>query len=144
MSSGYLVVMADDDNEDQLLMKHAFEENNLPATLHFVEDGVELFEYLEKQGPSGKLPSLILLDLNMPRMSGKEVLQKIKADAVLKKIPVIIFSTSSLDSDIEHCYEFGASSYITKPSGYSHLVTIAKNISNYWFESVDLPPICAQ
>src|SRR5580698_7443193 len=101
MNSGYVVLMADDDNEDKMLMKHAFEENQLPATLHFVEDGVQLLEYLKQQGNTGRLPSIILLDLNMPRMGGKEVLQKIKADDVLKKIPVIIFSTSNLDADIE-------------------------------------------
>ena len=103
-----------------------------------------MFEYLNEKMNNGRLPSIILLDLNMPRMGGKEALQKIKSDEVLKKIPVIIFSTSSLDTDIEHCYEYGASSYITKPSGYLHLVAIAKNLNKYWFESVNLPPICAQ
>ena len=144
MNGGYLILMADDDNEDKLLMKHAFEESKLSATLEFVEDGVELFEYLEKRLSTGRLPSIILLDLNMPRMGGKEVLQKIKAHNLLKKIPVIIFSTSSLGADIEHCYEIGASSYITKPSLYSHLVIIAKSISKYWFESVNLPLLSIQ
>ena len=139
MGTRFSVLMADDDLDDQVLMQHAFEENAIPAILNFVDDGVELLKYLHNKKEENNLPSIILLDMNMPRMGGKEALKLIKEDSTLKKIPVIIFSTSDQDMDIESSYELGASGYFTKPSGYLPLVALVKGLKTYWFESVKLP-----
>ncbi len=134
--------MADDDNDDKMLFKYAFEQGTNLSDLKFVSDGVELFEYLEKclyQNNGGLLPSIILLDLNMPRMDGKETLRLLKTNAELKKIPVIIFSTSNAERDVALSYELGANSYVIKPSSLSKLIHFAANIKNYWMETVLLP-----
>ncbi len=142
MNSNFSVLVADDDHDDKMLLKLAFQENKLTDKLSFVDDGAALMQYLGECGKgkeNTQYPSIILLDLNMPRMDGREALQRIKADNALSKIPVIIFSTSNIEQDIENSYKLGANSYITKPSEFLQLVDIVHNIHSFWCEAVALP-----
>lgn len=138
------ILMADDDEDDRLLTQDALAESRVLNELHFVEDGVELLEYLERKGKfedrdSSPRPSLILLDLNMPRMDGREALQAIKANPNLKGIPVVILTTSKQEEDMVKGYDLGAASYITKPVTFDGLVDLMKTLGKYWVEFVELP-----
>lgn len=138
-----IILMADDDPEDRMLMKEALEESKFPHSVHFVSDGAELLDYLCRRGRFGVektfRPDLIILDLNMPGMDGLEALADIKADAGLKKIPVIMFTTSVAVHDITKAYDLGVNSFICKPSGFDKLVEVVREIGNYWFRTVTLP-----
>ncbi len=136
--------MADDDEDDRLLTQDALAESRVLNELHFVEDGVELLEYLERKGKfenkdASPRPGLILLDLNMPRMDGREALQAIKANPNLKGIPVVILTTSKQEEDMVKGYDLGAASYITKPVTFDGLVDLMKALGKYWVEFVELP-----
>jgi CheY-like chemotaxis protein len=138
------ILMADDDEDDRLLTQDALAESRVLNELHFVEDGVELLEYLERKGKfedkdSSPRPGLILLDLNMPRMDGREALQAIKANPNLKGIPVVILTTSKQEEDMVKGYDLGAASYITKPVTFDGLVELMKALGKYWVEFVELP-----
>lgn len=135
--------MADDDPDDRMLAKEAFEENRLSNTLVFAENGEEVMDYLHCRGRFAgsdcPRPGLILLDLNMPRKDGREVLRELKADAVLRRIPVIILTTSEAEEDILNSYDLGVNSFITKPVSFEDLVKVVRTLGNYWFEIVELP-----
>ena len=136
--------MADDDEDDRLLTQDALAESRVLNELHFVEDGVELLEYLERKGKFedktvSPRPGLILLDLNMPRMDGREALEAIKANPNLKGIPVVILTTSKQEEDMVKGYNLGAASYITKPVTFDGLVDLMKTLGKYWVEFVELP-----
>ena len=136
--------MADDDEDDRLLAQDALAESRVLNELYFVEDGVELLEYLERKGKFkdksvSPRPGLILLDLNMPRMDGREALQAIKANPNLKGIPVVILTTSKQEEDMVKGYNLGAASYITKPVTFDGLVDLMKTLGKYWVEFVELP-----
>ena len=136
--------MADDDPEDRLLTQEAFEENGLTNDLRFVEDGIELLDYLHQRGrysdpTTAPRPGLILLDLNMPRKDGRQALQELKADPELRRIPVVVLTTSQADEDIVETYDLGCSSFITKPVSFEGLVKVTKSISDYWFSIVQIP-----
>lgn len=138
------ILMADDDPEDRMLAEEALEEARLANDLRFVEDGEELIDYLKRRGKysdpkNSPRPGLILLDLNMPRKDGREALEEIKADPMLKTLPVVILTTSEADEDILRSYDLGASSYITKPVTFDGLVNIMRALKVYWFEIVELP-----
>jgi len=138
------ILMADDDEDDRLLTQDALAESRVLNELHFVEDGVELLEYLERKGKFvdksiSPRPGLILLDLNMPRMDGREALQAIKAHPNLKGIPVVILTTSKQEEDMVKGYNLGAASYITKPVTFDGLVELMKTLGKYWVEFVELP-----
>ena len=138
------ILMADDDEDDRLLTQDALAESRVLNELHFVEDGVELLEYLERKGKfedknSSPRPGLILLDLNMPRMDGREALQAIKGNSNLKGIPVVILTTSKQEEDMVKGYDLGAASYITKPVTFDGLVELMKTLGKYWVEFVELP-----
>ncbi|MGB3725634.1 MAG: response regulator [Glaciecola sp.] len=129
MKFDYLLV-ADDDIDDQELIKDALLENHLAAEkVQWVNDGEELMNVLDN---TNKLPSLILLDLNMPRKDGRKALEEIKNNQQLKHIPVIIFSTSESIDDIKTCYNLGTNTYITKPHSYKELVDAMADIIRYW------------
>lgn len=139
-----VVLMADDDEDDQMFAQDAFEESGLPHNLNFVNDGEALIEYLNDCLESDelsrtKLPNLILLDLNMPRKDGREALREIKANPKLRHIPVVILTTSSSDGDVFRSYDIGANSYITKPVTFDSLVDLLNNLGKYWFSVVRLP-----
>ena len=137
------ILMADDDPDDRMMMKEALEENNFSHALHFVEDGEELLDYLHRRGKfvSEKVhtPSLILLDLNMPKIDGREALSHIKSNINFKRIPVIVLTTSHAEEDIVRTYDLGVNSFISKPVHYNDLVLVAREIGNYWFNTVSLP-----
>lgn len=140
-----VILMADDDADDRLLAKDALNECRITNQLHFVENGEELLDYLRQTGKyasaSGNTkPGLILLDLNMPRKDGREALQEIKSDPLLRSIPVVVLTTSKADTDISRIYELGANSFITKPVSFDALVKVMGDLVHYWFELVELPP----
>lgn len=133
--------MADDDADDRMLTKDALEESRVLNDLHFVEDGEELIAFLRREGKHAEAPrpGLILLDLNMPRKDGREALREIKADAELRRIPVVVMTTSKAEEDIFRSYDLGASSFITKPVTFDRLVELMKTLGQYWVEFVELP-----
>jgi CheY-like chemotaxis protein len=138
------ILMADDDADDRLMAKEAFEESRIVNDLRFVEDGVELLDYLKRRGryadpASSPRPGLILLDLNMPKKDGREALQELKADPLLKSIRVVILTTSKAEQDILRTYDLSAASYITKPVTFEGLVDVIKTLGKYWLEIVELP-----
>ena len=138
------ILIADDDPDDRQMTKEALEENYLLNSLHFVEDGEQLIDYLKRRGKyqdplTSPRPGLILLDLNMPRKDGREALNEIKSDPELKSIPVIIFTTSKAEEDIIKSYNLGVNCFITKPVTFSGLLDVARSIGQYWFEIVELP-----
>ena len=138
------ILMADDDPDDRQMTKEAFEESHLANDLRFVEDGVELMDYLKRRGKYGDpsrspRPGLILLDLNMPKKDGREALKEIKADPELKNIRVVILTTSKAEEDIYRSYDLNATSYITKPVTFERLVEVVKALGKYWLEIVELP-----
>lgn len=141
---GITILLADDDEEDRMLTEEALEENHISDKLFFVEDGEEAMDYLQRRGKyvdSKKypLPELILLDLNMPKKDGREVLAEIKSDPKLKGIPVVVLTTSNAEEDIEKMYGLGVNSFITKPVTYSGMVLAMKSLKEYWMEIVSLP-----
>lgn len=135
--------MADDDADDRMLTKEAFEENKLKNDLRFVEDGEELMDYLLQRGKynetSAPRPGLILLDLNMPKKDGREALEEIKQHPELKRIPVIVLTTSKAEKDILNSYNLGVNSFITKPVTFDNLVRVTSRLGQYWLELVSLP-----
>lgn len=138
------ILVADDDPDDRQLTKDAFAEAMLANELHFVEDGVELMDYLYRRGKyseAGKAPrpGIILLDLNMPRKDGREALQEIKADPQFNAIRVLIMTTSKAEEDIIRSYNLSAASYITKPITFDGLVEVVRTMGKYWLEIVELP-----
>lgn len=142
-NSGIIILMADDDPDDRLLTRDAFLENKLQNTLLFVNDGVELMDYLLQRGAynseNAPRPGLILLDLNMPKMDGREALSEIKQHPDLKRIPVVILTTSKADEDILESYNLGVNSFICKPVSFNRLVEVTARLGEYWLQIVKLP-----
>ena len=140
-----VILLADDDEEDRMLAADALVESRVVNDLRFVHDGHELLDYLNRRGAysdpaSAPLPGLILLDLNMPRMDGREALREIKADPELRRIPIVVLTTSKAEEDIYRTYDLGANSFITKPVSFEGLVAVMREIGRYWIEIVELPP----
>jgi CheY-like chemotaxis protein len=137
------ILMADDDDDDYLLTKKALKESKLLNTLVRVKDGEELIDYLlargTYEGQELARPGVILLDLNMPRMDGREALRVIKSDPTLANIPVVVFTTSKAEEDVYRSYQLGGNSFITKPVTFENLITVMKTLGLYWFEIVELP-----
>jgi two-component system, response regulator len=139
-----VILIADDDPDDRLMTKEALEENFLANELRFVEDGVELLNYLRREGKyenpaDSPRPGIILLDLNMPKVDGREALKIIKSDPALKSIPVIVLTTSKADQDILNSYDLGVNCFISKPVSFSEFVEVTRRLGSYWFEIVQLP-----
>lgn len=138
------ILVADDDADDRMLIADAFEEARLNNPVDFVQDGVDLMEYLRREGKyedrkKDPLPGLILLDLNMPRMDGRAALGEIRSDEALRKIPIVILTTSKSEEDIIRTYDLGVNSFITKPVTFDGLVDVVQVLSRYWIEIVALP-----
>jgi CheY-like chemotaxis protein len=123
------VLMADDDEDDCMFARDAFKESGSLGLMDFVADGVELIEYLLG---SGVLPTIILLDLNMPRKNGKQALKEIKSSPAFQNIPVVILTTSRQENDVEFCRRHGASSFLTKPASFREWVDIIKSLADKW------------
>lgn len=140
------ILICDDDEDDRMLTQQALEQAHIANDLKFVEDGEDLLDYLHQRGKyAGEnglapRPGLILLDLNMPKVDGREALKAIKSDPGLREIPVVVLSTSSLDVDIVKSYQLGVNSFITKPVTFTGLVEAMHVLGRYWLEIVELPP----
>ncbi|ARS36443.1 response regulator [Pontibacter actiniarum] len=139
-----IILIADDDAEDRMLVKEALEESRLTNQMQFVENGEELIDYLHNRGKytdkeKYPTPGLILLDLNMPKKDGREALKEIKEDEHLRVIPVVVLTTSKAEEDVLRTYDLGVSSFITKPVTFASLVDVMRTLSKYWFEIVELP-----
>lgn len=144
MTRECILMMADDDADDREFVREAFEKSGFHGEFRYVEDGGALVDYLlrAKEGPRDRacpMPDLILLDLNMPRVDGYEALKRIKSDEGLRRIPIVVLSTSESESDIQKTYDQGVNSFITKPSGFGELVEMAGRLKKYWLELVKLP-----
>ena len=142
MMEEIFILIAEDDVDDRFLLQSAFDENGFTDKLHFVQNGVELIDYLYKllSDENGvKMPRFILLDLNMPKKDGREVLKEIKQNNSLKNIPVIIFSTTNNEQEMKRCYELGANSYITKPNSFENLIKTVAALRSYWIQTTSIP-----
>jgi CheY-like chemotaxis protein len=142
--SSIVILLAEDDPDDRLMTQEALEESSMPHKFFYVEDGIELLDYLYNRGRFSNTqeyprPGIILLDLNMPRKDGREALLEIKKDPKLKSIPVVILTTSKAEEDIIKTYDYGANSFITKPVTFDGLVNVVKLLETYWFNLVSLP-----
>ncbi len=141
------ILICDDDEDDRMLTQQAREDAHISNDLRVVEDGEELLDYLYQRGKyagetgTAPRPGLILLDLNMPRMDGREALQTIKEDKDLHDIPIVVLTTSGLDQDISRSYQLGVNSFITKPVTFPGLVAAMNVLGRYWLEIVELPPV---
>ena len=138
------ILIAEDDDDDYLLTEQALKEEHLLNPIKRVVDGADLMDYLRHQGPYRDLPespapSLILLDLNMPRKDGREALREIKSDEKLRRCPVVVLTTSRADEDIVRSYQLGVNSFITKPVTFQGLVEAVRLLGRYWFDLVELP-----
>lgn len=139
-----VILMAEDDADDRLLTCEALAECRVINELRFVTDGVELLGYLRNETPysdpaQAPRPDLILLDLNMPRKDGREALAEIKADPALRRIPVVILTTSVTEEDMIRGYDLGAASYCMKPVTFDRLVELMRALGKYWVEFVEFP-----
>ena len=137
------VLIAEDDLDDRLLLKNAFEENARPLNLRFVSNGIELLAYLRSRDASFReenpRPAIIMLDLNMPGEDGRKALQIIKGDTELRSIPTLVFTGAFNEHEVHDAYHNGSNSFISKPQNYSDLVAIIKGIEQYWFDLVEIP-----
>jgi CheY-like chemotaxis protein len=139
------ILLADDDEEDRELTRDALQDSRLANDMRFVVDGQDLMDYLRRAGRyadpniDAPRPGIILLDLNMPKKDGREALAELKADASLRRIPVVVLTTSKDHEDVLRAYELGVSSFITKPVTFAGLVEAMRTWTQYWFELVELP-----
>jgi two-component system response regulator len=135
------ILLVEDNAGDALLTREALRDAKMANTLEWVQDGVEAMAFLRRQGKYADAhePDLILLDLNMPRMDGREVLAELKNDPQLKHIPVVVLTTSQAEADIRKAYELHANCYIAKPLAFEEFVRVVKSIENFWLTVVRLP-----
>lgn len=140
------ILLVEDNEGDARLAREALRESKMRNTLYHVPDGVEAMAFLHQQGNYAQVPrpDLILLDLNLPRMDGREVLAAIKNDDNLKRIPVVILTTSSDEADIFKTYNLHANCFITKPLGLEQFIQVVKSIEDFWLTIVKLPNGCGQ
>lgn len=136
------ILLVEDSPGDVRLTQEALKEAKVRNRLHVVMDGVEAMDYLKRRGrhADAPRPDVILLDLNLPRKDGREVLQEIKADPDLQTIPVVVLTTSRAEEDVIKAYENHANCYITKPVDFEQFIKVVKSIEDFWFTVVKLPP----
>ncbi|MFA7430079.1 MAG: response regulator [Rhodospirillaceae bacterium] len=136
------ILLIEDNPGDARLATEAFKEGRVQTRLHVVQDGVEAMTFLRNQGPyeSAPRPDIVLLDLNLPRKDGREVLAEIKQDDALRRIPVIVLTTSQAESDISRSYDLHANCYIVKPVDFDRFIDVVKGIEDFWCNLVKLPP----
>ncbi len=144
-ASRIVLVMVDDDEDDCLLVEAALYEAYLKCDFHCLQDGLEMLDYLNRRGryqdpESAPRPDIIFLDLNLPRMNGRVVLQKLKSDERFRTIPVIILTTSNHEEDVALCYDMGANTYIVKEASFAGLRAALKVVKDYWLDTATLPP----
>lgn len=137
------ILLVEDNPADARLIMEFFKDINIKNGLHIVHDGMEAMEFLFQQCKSDMdkyCPDLVILDLNLPRMSGREILKEIKEDSDLKTIPVLILTTSDASEDIKECYNHYANCYLIKPVDFDEFSKVMESIKNFWFNKVELPP----
>jgi DNA-binding response OmpR family regulator len=136
------ILLIEDSPTDVMMTREALEDYKVLNPLHVVQDGVAAMEYLRREGPysGAPRPGLIILDLNLPRKSGREVLQELKADAEFMTIPVVVLTTSKSEEDVARTYGLHANCYITKPVDFGRFVDVIRSINDFWFGVVTLPP----
>lgn len=141
-TKGVEVLLVEDDPADVELTSEGLKSAKMSIRLNVVDDGIKAMQYLRKEGAysSVERPDLILLDLNLPKKSGREVLLEIKADPGLKAIPVVVLTTSEAEADIVKCYDTGANCFITKPVGFDAFVKVVNTLEDFWFTVVKMPP----
>jgi CheY-like chemotaxis protein len=140
-----VILLAEDDKGDQELTRRALEEGKIRNELRIVEDGEEALAYLFRRGKykdaaTSPRPDLLLLDLNLPRVDGREVLERVRADAKLRRMAVVVLTTSRQEEDILRSYEVGCNSFITKPVDMDQFIRVVQALEEYWFQIVVLPP----
>jgi CheY-like chemotaxis protein len=135
------VLLVEDDPGDALMTQEAFEHHKIRNSLHIVKDGVEALEFLRREGQyeNAPRPGLILLDLNLPRKDGREVLSEVKADAELRSIPVVVLTTSEAEEDILRSYSLYANAYVTKPVDFDRFIEVVRQIDDFFVTVVKLP-----
>jgi two-component system, chemotaxis family, response regulator Rcp1 len=136
------ILMAEDNPADARLVREVMNESKILNDLHVVPDGVEAMAFLRRTGKyaDAPRPSLIFLDLNMPRKDGREVLKEIKSDPELKRIPVVVMTSSKAEEDIARAYDEHANCYVRKPIDFDQFHIVVKTIASFWFAAVELPP----
>lgn len=136
------ILLVEDSPADVLLTREAFAQNKLVNDIHVAEDGIQAMDFLYRRGEyaSAPRPDLILLDLNLPRKNGREVLAEIKGDPDLRSIPIVILTTSSAEEDILKAYNLNANCYVVKPVGFDNFMQAMQSIRHFWFSIVTLPP----
>lgn len=141
MHGSLTILVAEDDADDRVLLADAFADSGVVVSLDFVTDGVELMERLARRDADANLglPDLVLLDLNMPRMDGREALRAIREHERLRHLPVIILTTSNAELDIRVSYQLGANSYVTKPRRFDELTAVLRSLERYWMDIARLP-----
>lgn len=140
-----VILLAEDDRGDQELTRRALEEGKIRNDLRVVEDGEEALAYLYRRGKykdpaTSPRPDLLLLDLNLPRIDGRQVLEKVRSDSKLRRMAVVVLTTSRQEEDILRSYELGCNSFITKPVGMEQFIRVIHALEEYWFQIVVLPP----
>ncbi len=140
-SQPFDILLVEDEPADAHLVRSALKENKVLCNMSVVQDGVEALAYLRREGQyhDAVFPDLILLDLNMPRMNGREFLAVVKADEELKTIPVVVLTTSDVERDVVASYKLGAAGYITKPVDMDQFIDALRQLDNYWFVLARLP-----
>lgn len=135
------ILLVEDSPTDVLIAREALAEARIINTIHVTEDGVEAMQFLRRQGQytNAVRPDLILLDLNLPRKNGREVLAEVKSDELLKSIPVVVLTTSEAEEDVLRSYDLHANCYVVKPVGFENFVNAVRSISDFWFNIVTLP-----
>lgn len=139
------LLLADDDEDDRFLILEGLRESRVLNDVRIVTDGVEVLAYLRREGrwadpAESPRPALVLLDLNMPRMDGRQVLGELKADPALRRIPVVVLTTSRADEDVLRAYDLGANGYVAKPVRFGDLVEVLRGLGHFWLQIVELPP----
>ncbi len=135
------VLLVEDDPGDELMIREAFEHHDIRHALHHVPDGVEAMRFLRQEDGYGASPrpDLILLDLNLPRMDGRQVLREVKGDPALRAIPIVVLTTSEADEDILRSYELHANAYVTKPVDFERFIDVVRQIDDFFVTVVRLP-----
>ncbi|MDN3566409.1 response regulator [Paeniroseomonas aquatica] len=141
-----VVLLAEDSAHDRLILEEVFQEAGIAAQLRFVEDGEELLDYLKQRGAYAAgasvapWPAVVLLDINMPKVNGHEAVRAIRADPLLRDLPVVALSTSDSPKQIALAYSLGVNSFLTKPARFASFVELMRMFGNYWLQGVRLPP----
>jgi CheY-like chemotaxis protein len=136
------ILLVEDNPGDARLASEAFKEGSIPTRLHMVQDGIEAMSFLRREAPyeDAPRPDLVLLDLNLPRKDGREVLAEIKEDPLLRRLPVIVLTTSQAETDVSRSYELHANCYIVKPVDFDRFIDVVRGIEDFWCSLVKLPP----